>query len=83
MKRWAAVAWGAISNTAEWAIANKPYIVAVIAGATAAYQALGEPVPTWLYVTYAALGGAALHSSTKANTVMLSSDPNIPGVNKP
>ncbi len=51
----------------QWVMNNKPYLVAALAAITAGLQGAGVPVPTWLYVTYAALGGAALHSSLKSD----------------
>ncbi len=63
--------WFALSGFANYAVENKPYIVALLAAATAVYQATGSPVPTWLYILYVAMGGAALHSSTKQASLVV------------
>lgn len=68
---YAAIIWNYVSGFANYAVENKPYIVALLAAATAVYQATGQAVPTWLYILYVAMGGAALHSSTKQGTIAI------------
>ena len=43
--------------------ANKPYIVAILTGVFAAAQALGYPIPEYVYVLLAAAGITVVHSS--------------------
>ncbi len=61
--------WFALSGFAQWAVENKPYIVMLLTGVEAAFDAAGVPVPKGLYILDAALMGGALHSSNKALTL--------------